>query len=79
MKKTVLLLFALCLVAFTACGPEHDAREICECYTGVIRAEGEEATKKMGHCDALLRKYEQRYKDSPEKYATFQRIYDACR
>ncbi|MBX7094740.1 MAG: hypothetical protein K1X56_08470 [Flavobacteriales bacterium] len=63
-----IFLFSLLLLSLLgSCGPERDAREVCECYDEVYHLKGEAATTKMNECMNLLNKYTKKYKGTDEE------------
>lgn len=78
MKKMILFSVLISIFVFSSCGPENDAKDVCNCYKEVVSLKGDEADEKMNDCLDLLSKYLQTHEENGT-LEEFNKAYNLCR
>jgi hypothetical protein len=63
-----------------ACSREKnpDAKRLCDCYTDVFRAKGNEAEQKHDSCRVIYKEILLKYEGDKEGFSDFARDYEDC-
>ena len=78
MKKMILFSVLISVFVFSSCGPENDAKDVCNCYKEVVSLKGDEADQKMNDCLDLLSNYLQKHEENGT-LEEFNKAYNLCR
>lgn len=78
MKRIILFSALLSALVFSSCGPENDAKDVCNCYKEVMSLKDEEADEKMNDCLDLLAKYLEKHEEAGT-LEDFNEAYNECR
>lgn len=78
MKRMILFAALISIFVFSSCGPENDAKDVCNCYKEVIELKDADADEKMNECLDLLAKYLQTHEEAGT-LDEFNKAYNLCR
>lgn len=78
MKRTMITGAIAGLFVLASCGPENDAKDVCNCYKEVMNLKDEEADEKMSECLDLLANYLQKHEEAGT-LEEFNEAYNKCR
>jgi hypothetical protein len=71
-------LFFLAFLFSCSSTPNPDAKSLCDCYTLVFRAYGEEAEAINDSCMVIYKDILEKYKDDPKGMSEFSESYADC-
>jgi hypothetical protein len=78
MRSFLLSGSVLVMFVFSSCGPENDAKDVCNCYKEVVELKDADADEKMNECLDLLAKYLQTHEEAGT-LEEFNKAYNHCR